>query len=110
MYIKLIETIQTGEANNDLINWAITLKNDATLIGTMGFYRMQKEHYRAEVGYMLAKAHQGKGLMNEAVTAVYPVFGFETIKLHSIEAVIAPEKRRISESRGKSRLCAGRLF
>jgi [ribosomal protein S5]-alanine N-acetyltransferase len=87
---KLIETIQTGQANNDLINWAISLKNDATLIGTIGYYRMKKEHYRAEIGYMLAKEHQGMGLMNEAVTEVIR-FGFEVIKLHSIEAVIAPE-------------------
>lgn len=99
---KLIETIQTGEANNDLINWAISLKNDATLIGTIGYYRMQKQHYRAEVGYMLAKEHQGKGIMNEAITSVIQ-YGFTTMNLHSIEAVIAPENtasRRVVEKAG----------
>src|SRR5450755_3345909 len=39
--------------SNDGITWAITLKEDPlTLIGTIGYWRLIKEHYRAEIGYM----------------------------------------------------------
>ncbi len=99
---ELIDKIQTGTMANDLVNWAITLQTSDLLIGTIGYYRMQKEHYRSEVGYMLAKEHQGKGIMHEAITEVIR-YGFETIKLHSIEAVISPENtasRRVVERAG----------
>lgn len=100
--LELIDKIQTGVANNEWISWAISLKNDEKLIGTIGYYRLQPEHYRAEVGYMLAKEQQGKGMMHEAITEVIR-YGFETMKLHSIEAVIAPDNtasQRVVEKAG----------
>ena len=50
---------------------------------------MQKEHYRAEIGYVLHPAQQGKGIMDEAIKAVLQ-YGFETMKLHSVEANVNP--------------------
>lgn len=73
----------------DAITWAITLKEDPTLIGTIAYWRMQKEHHRAEIGYTLHPDHQGKGIMQEAMTAVL-AYGFSVMKLHSIEANVNP--------------------
>ena len=50
---------------------------------------MDKENYRAELGYLLHPSHQQKGLMQEAVVAVL-LYGFSAIKLHSVEANINP--------------------
>lgn len=50
---------------------------------------MQKAHYRAEIGYALQPAHHGKGLMQEALTAVLD-YGFHTLQLHSVEANVNP--------------------
>ena len=50
---------------------------------------MDKENYRAELGYLLHPSHQQKGLMQEAVLAVL-FYGFSAIKLHSVEANINP--------------------
>lgn len=76
---------------NDGITWAITLKEDPlTLIGTIGYWRFIKEHYRAEIGYMLNPDYWKKGIMKEAMLQVIEV-GFNTIRLHSIEAHINPE-------------------
>jgi ribosomal-protein-alanine N-acetyltransferase len=72
------------------INWAITLKGDDTLIGVAGFYRINVENFRAEIGYILHPSHSGKGLISEVVKELID-YGFNTMKLHSIEAVIAPE-------------------
>ncbi|HSN49360.1 MAG TPA: GNAT family N-acetyltransferase, partial [Flavobacterium sp.] len=76
--------------NNEGINWAITLKNDLKLIGIIGLYRIIPEHFRAEIGYMLLPKYQGKGLITEAIKETVK-YGFEIMKLHSIEAVIDPE-------------------
>lgn len=76
--------------SNEGINWAITLKNNPKLIGIIGHYRIRPEHFRAEIGYMLLPEHQGKGIISEAIKEVVH-YGFEVIKLHSIEAIIDPE-------------------
>ena len=72
------------------INWAITLKDNPQLIGIIGHYRMKPEHHRSEIGYMILPEFNGKGIVTEAIKAVIK-YGFETMKLHSIEAVIDPE-------------------
>ncbi|SHG19909.1 ribosomal-protein-alanine N-acetyltransferase [Flavobacterium micromati] len=75
---------------NEGINWAITLKDNPQLIGIIGHYRMKPEHHRSEIGYMILPEFNGKGIVTEAIKAVIK-YGFETMKLHSIEAVIDPE-------------------
>jgi ribosomal-protein-alanine N-acetyltransferase len=68
----------------------MTLKeNPSQLIGTIGLWRIIKQHYRAEIGYMLHPDYWKKGLMKEAIIRVND-FGFNDIKLHSIEAHINP--------------------
>lgn len=72
------------------VNWGITLKDNPKLLGIIGFYRMQPENYRAEIGYMLSPDFHGKGIIPEAVNRLIR-YGFDDLKLHSIEAVIDPE-------------------
>jgi ribosomal-protein-alanine N-acetyltransferase len=87
LHIAMIEEkIET----NIGINWAITLKDNPKLLGIIGYYRMQPENYRAEIGYMLSPDFHGKGIIPEAVNVLLK-YGFENLKLHSIEAVIDPE-------------------
>jgi ribosomal-protein-alanine N-acetyltransferase len=76
--------------SNEGINWAITLKGNPKLIGIIGHYRIRPEHYRSEIGYMILPEYQGKGIMSEAIKEVVK-YGFEVMKLHSIEAIIDPE-------------------
>ncbi|WP_367209569.1 GNAT family N-acetyltransferase [Sphingobacterium sp. R2] len=76
--------------SNEMINWKISIKGDSTLIGTIGFYYIKPEHYRAEIGYMLLPEFQGKGYVTEAIAAVVN-YGFEAMGLHSIEALVDPE-------------------
>lgn len=86
----LIKRIDDAIINNDGINWCISLKEDPDkLIGSIGFWRIIKENYRAEVGYMMHPDHWGKGLVKEALQAVID-FGFTEMKLHSVEAHINP--------------------
>ena len=97
-----IEKFDTALSQSEGITWAITLKTDKKLVGTIGFWRLEKEHYRGEIGYLLNPELQGKGYMNEAFGPVLN-YGFEKMKLHSIEANVYPENtasRKILEKNG----------
>ena len=85
-----IALIDSKIVANEGINWAITLKNNSKLIGIIGHYRIKPENYRAEIGYMLLPEYHGKGIITEAINVVVK-YGFEKMKLHSIEAIIDPE-------------------
>ncbi|HEX9980286.1 MAG TPA: GNAT family N-acetyltransferase [Flavobacterium sp.] len=84
-----IRMIDEKIENNTGINWAITFKEDDLFIGIIGHYSLQPEHYRAEIGYMLLQQYHGQGIISEAIECVMR-YGFEEMKLHSIEAIIDP--------------------
>ncbi|MEP6712466.1 MAG: GNAT family N-acetyltransferase [Ferruginibacter sp.] len=81
------------QAKNDAVLWVIALKeNSAVMIGNIGYWRMEKEHYRAEIGYMLHHDFWQKGIMKEAIKPVID-YGFTSMKLHTIEANINPANK-----------------
>jgi ribosomal-protein-alanine N-acetyltransferase len=77
------------EAAGKMIVWAIADLDDK-FIGIAGYWRMQLEHQRAEIGYMLDLSYHGRGLATEAVAALVN-YGFTVMKLHKIEADIDPD-------------------
>ena len=84
------------------IQWAIALKTENKIVGTIGYHRIEKEHYRAEVGYMLHPDYWNTGLMTEALKVIID-FGFDEMNLHSIEGNINPNNavsRKILEKFG----------
>lgn len=83
---KHIQMLEEGIAKNEFVNWAITLKGKDKLMGIIGFYRLAKEHYRTEVGYMLLEEYHRQGITQEALWAVIN-FGFNTIGFHKLEAI-----------------------
>lgn len=86
---EYIDKIEESLRNKYGITWAIVLKDGKGLIGTIGLWRIIQENFRAEIGYMLHTDCQGMGLMQEAMVKVLD-YGFNTLKLHSVEAVIKP--------------------
>jgi ribosomal-protein-alanine N-acetyltransferase len=85
----LIRQINENEAQNESITWGIQFKERNTLIGYVGYWRIMKEHYRAEIGYMLHPNFWNSGIMSEVLQEVLP-FAFDHLKLHSIEANVNP--------------------
>lgn len=87
---EFIARISNDLEKGDGITWGITLKEDPEkLIGNIGFWKMQKEHYRSEIGYVLNPSQWRKGIMKEAMAAVLE-YGFSVMGLHSVEARISP--------------------
>jgi ribosomal-protein-alanine N-acetyltransferase len=81
-----IKNIQNGNKDNEWFYWAIALKNEDELIGTICLWNFNAEKSQADTGYELHPAWQGKGLMREALAAVI-AFGFNDLKLRQIEAI-----------------------
>jgi len=65
----------------------MSLKDDPTLFGTIGYHTITKQHFRAEIGYMIMPTHFRKGYAHEAIRPVLE-YGFEKMHLHSVEANI----------------------
>lgn len=84
-----LDKIMEAIAANQSIAWAISLKGSDEFIGTVNFHRTYPEHHRAEMGYQLASKYWRKGIMSEAVKAAID-YGFNTMRLHSIEAQVNP--------------------
>ncbi len=84
-----LKSISDLEKNNEAVTWAITIKENPKLIGTICYWNIKKEHYRAEVGYVLLPGFHGKGIMQEALTEILG-YGFNIMKLHSVEANVNP--------------------
>lgn len=84
------------------VRWAITWRSDGRLLGSGGFWRLVRPHFRAEVGYELSADWWGRGIMPEALAAILD-FGFGPMGLHSVEAQIDPANaasRRVLEKLG----------
>src|SRR5687768_5785705 len=87
---EFIEKINNYIKNNESIYWGITEKNSETIIGTICLWNISKENFRAEIGYVLHPDFHGRGFMSEAMDVVL-YYGFNKMKLHSLEAHVHPD-------------------
>jgi ribosomal-protein-alanine N-acetyltransferase len=73
----------TNGTNNNWVYWGICLKQHNILIGSICFWNTVPEKKKGEIGYELHPDFQGKGIMQEAITAVikygFDIAGFEVI-------------------------------
>lgn len=86
----VIDMITGFTERNERINWAVTEKDNNKLIGIFGYVNFKPESYRGEIGYVLHHDYRGKGIATEALNATLK-YGFDTLKLHSVEAIIRPD-------------------
>jgi ribosomal-protein-alanine N-acetyltransferase len=87
----LIDFIAESYEVERQVRWAIARKEDDKLLGTCGFVWL-REH-RAEIGYDLARAYWGQGIMQEALGALLAL-AFERLELNRIEALVMPGNER----------------
>ena len=90
---KFIEKINTGIPKNGWMFWAITLKNDDKLIGTICLWNISEDGLTTDIGYVLHPDFQGRGIMHEAISAVIK-YGFETMKVNTIDADVDPNNSK----------------
>jgi len=80
-----IEKIRDGRLSKGWYYWAITLKDDPTMIGSICLWNFSEDRKTAELGYDLNPKHQRQGYMNEAVQLVIQ-FSIDPLGLETLEA------------------------
>lgn len=86
---EMIERARASFLSGDGIEFAI-LDLQKRVIGKIGHWRWQKAHSRSEIGFILRRDMWQLGLATEALRATVQ-WGFDTLKLHSIEAQLDSE-------------------
>ena len=89
---KFIAKIEKGISNKESLYWVITLKGNEKLIGIICLWNFEAGKMKAEMGFELFPAYQGKGIMTEALSEVLS-FGFKELKLKTITALTHPGNR-----------------
>ena len=82
---QFINIMNNGIKESKWIFWAIELKNESKLVGTICLWGFSEENPKAEIGYELMPYYQGKGLMQEAIESVIK-YGFTALNLKSLSA------------------------
>ena len=84
-FIRAMESAQLG-VPGEWFQFAIESKEMGDLIGDCGLRVDKHEPYRAEIGFTLAREHQGKGFASEAVSVLLD-YAFGTLELHRVVAI-----------------------
>ncbi len=89
LFIQMItEAFQSG----DSVTWGITLHESTSLIGTICYWNFSADKRTAELGYGLHPAHQGQGIMDEALKTILS-YGFSELSLTQVEAYTHRDNR-----------------
>ncbi|MFO0874163.1 MAG: GNAT family protein [Phycisphaerales bacterium] len=93
MVEAMIERSLTRWAAGEPSRWGVALRNDDQLVGTCGFSEWSQPHRWAELGFDLARAHWGKGLMGQAVAAALR-WAFQLDQVDRVHAFVRVDNSR----------------
>lgn len=88
--LELLRSFNNAYESGEHLSYAIELKATQEFIGSIGYYRIDYDSHRTEVGYILSDKHHRKGYVKEALQMLID-FAFNEMEFHSLEAVIDPE-------------------
>ena len=97
------ERARAGMDSGEIFPWAIADAGSDRLIGALTLFSLHVEQRRAEVGYSLSPAYQGRGVAAEALRLALG-FAFASLGLRRIEADIDPRNE------ASARLLEGKSF
>ena len=84
-----LERMQKAQASGSTLQWVVVDKLSTTVIGSCLLFQYDAPSARAELGYVLGRAHWGRGLMREALAGVLDC-AFGTLALRRVEAEVDP--------------------
>jgi ribosomal-protein-alanine N-acetyltransferase len=97
-----VAQIAAQRERGEILAWAIADRDSDRLIGTSAVFSINREQGRAEIGYSLAGAWQGRGLARDALVLILDHL-FDGLGMRRIEADIDPRNcasRRLVERLG----------
>lgn len=80
-----IERRQQSFADGDNFAWAVTLRGEDALIGSVMLWNFDPGYHCGELGYELRPAYEKRGIMTEASSSVV-AYGFGTVGAYRVEA------------------------
>ena len=96
--IQFIRSINQFLEKSQSILWGIALQSDPDLlIGTICFWNLQPENYRAEIGYVLHPDFWGQRIMKEAIRTAVPTFCTRRMVKEYTEKFYVPAARVTEE-------------
>jgi len=81
-----VEKINNSIAQSKCLYWAICLKDNPDLIGTICLWNFTEDETTAEVGYELNPSFHKQGIMTEALSCIIH-YGFQIIGFKMLEAL-----------------------
>jgi len=87
--LAFIEKINISIASHESLYWAISLKEQGQLTGTVCVFHFNEAENTAEIGYELHPDMQGKGIAQEAVAKVIDYIS-NNLQLNALVAWVQP--------------------
>jgi [ribosomal protein S5]-alanine N-acetyltransferase len=87
------DRLQKRFASREAAQFAICIRDQGDLvIGNALLFGFSVEHEVAEIGYVIGRAHWGKGYVTEAMQPLM-AYAFETLHCHRLQAKLSAENR-----------------
>jgi ribosomal-protein-alanine N-acetyltransferase len=87
---RWVQALAKAKSPHTWLGWAVAEKRSDRCIGMVNYHHREPRNRKLEIGYILAPARQGKGLMTEALQAMLG-YCFEQLDVHRVEALIQPD-------------------
>ena len=101
----LVETIHRQFERRELFEWGIVRTSDDRVVGTCTLFNIDQANLRAEIGYVLGRAHWGNGYAQAAVGRLIAL-AVDECGLQRLEADVDPRNTpsiRVLERHGFQR-------
>ena len=87
---RWVGILEKNTSPYQFLAWAVADKRSDKCIGMVNYHHRQARNAKLEIGYILASAQQGRGLMTEALEALL-AYCFKELAVHRVEALIHPD-------------------
>jgi [ribosomal protein S5]-alanine N-acetyltransferase len=87
---RWVKILSNNKSPYAFMAWAVADKRSDQCIGMVNYHHREAHNRRLEVGYILAPAKQGRGLMTEAMQALL-AYCFDELAVHRVQALIHPD-------------------
>ncbi len=87
---RWVKALGKAASPHQWLGWSVAERRGDRCIGMVNYHHRELRNKRLEIGYILAPAQQGKGLMTEALQAILD-HCLVQLGVHRVEAMIHPD-------------------
>lgn len=95
--LEMLARDRVAHAEGSALRLGVECMTSRRIVGTVALFNLSQTNRRGEIGYALAHACWGHGLMHEALS-LFVAWALETLSLHRLEADIDPANKASARS------------